>query len=89
MYAFRWNSWNADHIAEHGITKAQAELVVNHPRRGYPRYLGDGRFLAVGQDSNGLYMQVIYIFSPPGVVFVIHSRALTDSEKRRLRRRRP
>lgn len=88
MYEFRWNRWNAEHIADHGITPTQAEHVVNHPGRGFPRYVGDDRFLAVGQDREGLYMQVIYIFSPPGVVFVIHARPLTEPEKRRLRRGR-
>jgi uncharacterized DUF497 family protein len=85
-YPFRWNRWNTDHIAEHGIEPAQAEYVVNHPRRGFPRFLGDGRYLAVGQDAGGLYMQAIYVFSPPGVVYVIHARPLTDGERRRLRR---
>ena len=39
------------------------------------------------QDQNGTYLQVIYVFSPPGVTYVIHARPLTDPEKRRLRRR--
>jgi hypothetical protein len=32
-------------------------------------------------------LQVVYIFDPPGVIYVIHARPLTESEKRRLRQR--
>jgi hypothetical protein len=59
------------------------------PFRGYPLRGDDGKFLVRGQDAAGLYMQVIYIFDPPGVVYVIHARPLNDQEKRRLRRGRP
>lgn len=88
MHEFRWNEWNANHIWEHGIEPAQAQHLVNHPARGLPRYMGDGRFLVQGPDADGLYMQAIYIFSPPEVVYVIHARPLTELEKRRFRRRR-
>jgi len=86
MYAFRWNDWNQDHIAQHGVTPEEAAYVVEHAARGFPRYDGDGKYRAWGQTVAGRYLQVIYIFSPPGVVYVIHSRDLTDVDKRRLRR---
>ncbi len=89
MYEFRWNEWNIEHIAAHGVSPWQAEYVVNHPPRGYPLRGEEGKFLVRGYDIVGSYLQVIYIFDPPGVVFVIHARPLTDPEKRRLRRRRP
>ena len=88
MYEFRWNEWNVEHIAEHGVLPAQAEFVVNQPDRGYPRRGEEGKYLARGQDSAGRYLQVIYIFDPPGVIYVIHARPLTPFEKRRLRRGR-
>jgi len=88
VYEFRWNAWNIEHIGSHGVEPAQAEYIVNHPSRGYPLRGEEGKFLVRGQDTNGLYMQVIYVFDPPGVVYVIHARPLTDPEKRRLRRRR-
>jgi len=25
---FRWNEWNVEHIAEHGVTPDEAELVL-------------------------------------------------------------
>jgi uncharacterized DUF497 family protein len=89
MYEFRWNEWNIDHIAEHGIEPEQAEHVINHPSRGYPQRGEERKYLARGQDAKGMYIQAIYVFDPPGVVFVIHARPLNDSEKRRLRRGRP
>ena len=85
-YDFRWNEWNAGHIARHGMACGEAEYVVEHPARGFPRYDGEGKYRAWGQTAAGQYLQVIYVFSPPGVVYVIHSRGLTEIEKRRLRR---
>ena len=86
-YEFRWNAWNVGHIAKHGVTPEEAEYVVNRARSPYPRYQGDGRYLVRGQTAAGRWLQVVYIFSPPGVVYVIHARPLTDNEKRRDRRR--
>jgi uncharacterized DUF497 family protein len=81
VYQFRWNAWNVEHIAEHGIDPSQAQYVVNHPFRGYPLRGEEQKFVARGIDANGSYMQVIYVFDPPGVVYVIHARRLTDREK--------
>jgi hypothetical protein len=82
---FRWVDWNVEHIGEHGITRAQAEYVVNRN----PRYrAGHGKYGAKGQTDSGNYIQVIFVFDPEDVGFVIHARPLTDREKRRYRRRR-
>jgi len=86
-YEFRWNTWNLEHIAEHGITWQDAEFVARHGRHPYPEAQGRGRFLVVGRTNDGTYIQVAYIFSPADVIFVIHARALTEAEKRRFRRR--
>ncbi len=88
MYPFRWNEWNVDHVGKHGLQPWLVEYVVNHPSPGYPRHLTREKYLVWGQDIDGLYVQVIYIFDPPGVIYVLHARPLTDAEKRRLRRRR-
>jgi uncharacterized DUF497 family protein len=85
---FRWIAWNSDHIGRHEISTVDAEYVVNHARSPFPRRIDSERVLVQGQDSTGRYVQVIYIFSPANVVFVIHARSLTEPEKRRLRRRR-
>jgi hypothetical protein len=85
-YEFRWNEWNEDHIAHHSVEREEAQYVVAHPARGFPRYDGMRKYRAWGQTAVGRYLQVVYIFSPPGVVYVIHARDLTEPEKRRLRR---
>jgi uncharacterized protein len=84
---FRWNQHNVEHIARHGVEPEEAEYVVKHPARGFPRREGQGKYRVWGQTFAGRFLQVAYIFSPPGVVYVIHARDLTDQEKRRLRRR--
>ncbi len=87
MYEFRWNEWNIEHIARHAVMPEEAEHVLNYARRPYPQGLGQGKFLAVGRTAQGRYVQVVYVFDPTDVVFVIHARPLGDQEKRRFRRR--
>jgi uncharacterized DUF497 family protein len=87
-YEFRWNDVNVDHIGEHNIVPSEAEYVVNHPYRGYPRAMEDDKYLAKGQTAEGHYIQVIYIFDPPGVVYVLHARSMTVKERRALNRTR-
>ena len=75
------------HIGDHGIETADAESVVNKPGRGFPGREGKKKYRAWGQAANGQYLRVVYVFDPPGVVYVIHARPLTDCEKRLLRRK--
>ena len=75
------------HIDEHGILPREAEFVVEHALRPWPRHIGDGRFRVLGTGPDGAYLHVVFIFSPPGVVYVIHARPMSESEKRRFRRR--
>jgi|GEM_PF-1465837 hypothetical protein len=51
--------------------------------------IGQDKRLVVGTLPDGRYLQVIYVpsRSVPGAVYVMHSRSLTDAEKRRFRRR--
>jgi len=84
MTRFRWNDWNIEHIARHGVTAAEAEAVVVS---GSSRRAGTGKYKAIGRGSAGRWIQAMYIFDPPGVVYVIHARPLTKSEKRRVRRK--
>ena len=84
MPRFRWNDWNTEHIARHGVTPAEAEAVVVS---GSIRRSGTGKYKAIGRSSGGRWIQAVYVFDPPGVVYVIHARPLTNSEKRRARRK--
>ena len=85
---FRWNDWNVDHIALHGVTVEQAEYLVVSARRPWPSYEGDGRWLVRGQDANGMHLQVVSRIDVAGTIYVIHARPLTDREKRQARRRK-
>ena len=87
-YEFRWNEWNVSHIGEHGITPEQAEYVVNRATRPYPRKQQAGKYLVRGQSEWGRWIQVIYVFDPPPLVYVIHARPLEGTEKRASRRSR-
>ena len=87
VYEFRWNAWNIDHIARHGVWPEQAEYVVQHALRPWPEKIGDDKWRVWGRTTDGTYLQVIYIFSPDDVVFVIHAMSLTDPQKRIYRRR--
>jgi uncharacterized DUF497 family protein len=84
-----WNSGNIEHIAKHGIEPRDAEYVANNAQPPYPQMIGEDKRLVVGRLRNGQYIQVIYVPSRlvPGAVYVMHSRALTDREKRKFRRR--
>jgi len=86
MPRFRWNGWNIDHIAKHRVRRSEAESIVEAENR---RRIGDGKYKAIGRGIGGRWLQVIYIFDPPGVIFVIHARLLTESEKHRERRQWP
>src|SRR6476646_8721868 len=49
MPIFCWNDWNVGHIAEHGVSPDEAEVVVRGARPPFPRDRGDGKFLVWGQ----------------------------------------
>jgi hypothetical protein len=48
---FRWNDWNVDHIAEHGVSPKEAELVVESARRPYPEMQQEDKWRVVGRGS--------------------------------------
>ena len=83
---FRWNDWNIDHIAEHGISPEEAEGVIRNAKRPYPRDIGNGKFIAWGRGSGGRYLQAIFITDEDGTGYVIHARTLSEREKRLFRR---
>ena len=84
---FRWIDWNLEHIAEHGVDRDEAEMVVRNPRPPFPEEIGDDKLLVKGRGNGGRFLQVIYLLDPDDTVFVIHARPLTEREKKQLRRR--
>jgi uncharacterized protein len=87
MMEFRWNEWNIDHIAEHGVAPEEAEHVILCARRPYPQSREDDKWRVVGRGRGGRWLQVIYILDPKDSVFVIHARPLTEREKQRERKK--
>ena len=84
---FRWNDWNVDHIAEHGVTPEEAEIVVLRSRSDEVQFAGDGKYLVWGRGRGGRFLQVIFVRDEDEVCYVIHARPLTTKEKRRFRRK--
>lgn len=82
---FRWNDWNLEHIAAHGVTWQEAEWVVTHEDA---TDAGRRKYRVRGQTEAGRYLQVIFVLDADATVFVIHARELTENEKRAFRRRR-
>jgi uncharacterized DUF497 family protein len=85
---FRWNEWNLEHLARHGVSPEEAEMVVRAASRPYPRRIEDEKWLVWGRGQGGRFLQVVFVLDDVDSVFVIHARPLTDREKRRWRRRR-
>jgi uncharacterized protein len=84
---FRWIEWNRNHIAEHGVDWEEAEMVIRQAKPPFPRKIEDEKWLVMGRGRGGRLIQVIYVPDPEGSIFIIHARQLTESEKRRYRRR--
>jgi uncharacterized DUF497 family protein len=85
MMDFRWNDWNIEHVAEHGVLPEEAEIVIRNARRPFPRKIND-KWLVWGQGRGGRFLQVLFVLDPDEVIYVIHARPLTETEKRRWRR---
>lgn len=83
---FRWNDWNIEHIAKHGVSPEEAELAVRRAERSFPRKMEEDKWLVWGRGEGGRPIQVIYVLDDDSTIFVIHGRPLTAREKRRFRR---
>ena len=88
MAEFRWNEWNVEHIARHGVRPDEAEEVVVDARTPYPLERPDDKWLAWGPTRGGRILQVVFVLDPDFTIYVIHARTLTPREKQRFRRRR-
>jgi uncharacterized DUF497 family protein len=84
---FRWNDWNVEHIATHGVSPEEAERVIRGARNPFPRKINDDKWLVWGRGRGDRFLQVIFVLDPDATIYVIHARPLTHAEKRRFRRR--
>ncbi len=85
---FRWNQWNIEHLADHGVEPEEAEDVVVNASGLYPRRIGSDKLLVWGPGLGGRLLQVIFVLDNDGTAFVIHGRELTNREKGIYRRRK-
>jgi uncharacterized DUF497 family protein len=100
---FIWDAKNTAHIDKHGVTREEAEYIVEN---GVRIYQGEGKWRAVGQTSDGYYLQVVFMLESDVVdidyaeidllqleasadsLYVIHARPLTPAEKSKFNRQR-
>ncbi len=70
----RWNDWNIDHCAKHGLSRAEVEYVIRHPEARYPRRMGR-KYLIRGRLPGGQRAQVIAVKDPTDwlQVYPIHA----------------
>ena len=83
---FRWNRWNREHIARHGVSPPEACEVLADARRSYPMRRADDKWLVWGRTLGGRLLQIVFVLGDDDTVFVIHARPLTPNEKRLFRR---
>lgn len=82
----RWDWWNLEHIAHHGVAPWEVEEVVT----GGPydvRRSHSGRFAVVGQTDAGRYLSVIVAQEGGGVCYVITARDADNRERQAYQRR--
>ena len=82
FHDFRWIRWNIDKVEKHGCSPLEAQQVVNHPSRGFPRRSGK-KYQVHGRGDAGRWVQVVYVIDPGGTIFVIHAMPLTGRRRRR------
>ena len=69
---FRWNQWNVEHIAEHGVSPEEAEHVIRFAGRPYPRRHKKDSWIVRGRGNGNRRLQVIFIIEDD-VHYVIHA----------------
>jgi len=84
---FRWNEWNLEHVAQHGVSPEEVEKAILTAGPPFPLARSDDKWLVWGCGRGGRWLQAVYVLDEDDTVFVIHARPLTHREKRRLRRR--
>jgi len=81
---FEWDDENVEHIARHNVEIDEAEAVFDN--RPMIARVQEGKYLAIGQTNEGRYLVVVFV-RKPGRTRVITAGNLSESEKKRLKRR--
>lgn len=86
MREIQWTERSEDHIARHDVVPGEVEQVVfARPRLVAPGR--DGTTLIFGTTDAGRHLLVVLAEAEDGRMFVVTSRAMTDSERRAFVRR--
>ncbi len=72
---FRWNDWNVQHIADHGVDPEEVEEAVANSPPFFPQHRGDDKWLSWGRGRGGRPIQVVFVLDADGTAFAIHARA--------------
>jgi uncharacterized DUF497 family protein len=80
---FRWNENNVEHAQRHGCRIEEIEAVVARPGRGYPRKIGNGKFLVVGRGLAGRVIEVIFVRDADETMYVIHAQQISTRRRHR------
>ena len=70
---FRWNGWNIEHIAKHGIKPWEAEHVIHNAKPPFPCRHKKGTWIVKGRLPGGRYAQVIFLIGRDELIYVIHA----------------
>jgi uncharacterized DUF497 family protein len=82
---FRWNAWNREQAAKHGVGEFEAEHVVRFARAPYPMRHRRDTWLMIGKTDGGRFLEVVYLLDSADSVYIIHAMPLG---RRRIHRRR-
>ena len=85
-YRFWWDDDNVEHIANHGVEPYEAEEVIDD--NPFITKVGQGKYLAYGQSDSGRYLLVVFATKPERRIRVVTARDMTNSERKRFRRRK-
>ncbi|OGH55615.1 MAG: hypothetical protein A3G34_00905 [Candidatus Lindowbacteria bacterium RIFCSPLOWO2_12_FULL_62_27] len=82
---YRWNDWNLEKIVKHlrDMTPEEVESIFSNLAMGYPRK-SRGAYVVRGKSNRDRWLQVAYVTDDDGAFFVIHTRPLTDKERRKI-----
>jgi len=81
IHGIRWEAWNIDHIAGHGVIPEEVE-DVDYSQRFTVRRVGQMRYLLTGQTVSGRYLSIVMDREQPSQYVVVTARDATSRERR-------
>ncbi|HEX4793416.1 MAG TPA: hypothetical protein VH370_06470 [Humisphaera sp.] len=70
---FRWNRFNLDKIAIHGVTRSEVEHAIRFARPPFPRPHKKGTYYVLGRGNSNRKLQIIYCLDEDETYYVIHA----------------